>query len=112
MVHFIIPAPVPVMHNQAPIMDPRHQLASMARALNRDLRTSVSFDARTRTYGCKVSEPRRASNGTIVMYTVTEIFGQPDSDSAERYAAANAIHVLSAEATNNMAIPYYSNVHR
>jgi hypothetical protein len=112
MVHFIIPAPVPVMHAQVPTMDPRNHLASMARALNRDIRTSVSFDARSRTYGCRISEPRRTSNGQVVMYTVTEIFGQPDSDTAERHAASTAVHVLSAEATTNMAIPHYSNVYR
>jgi hypothetical protein len=84
----------------------------MARSLNRDIRTSVSFDARSHTYGCRISESRRSSNGQVVMFTVTEIFGQPDSDSAERLAASSAVHVLAAEVTTNMAIPYYSNCYR
>ncbi|KIM33195.1 hypothetical protein M408DRAFT_150527 [Serendipita vermifera MAFF 305830] len=109
MVHYIVPAPVPVIH--APIMDSRHQLASMANALNRRLRTEPSYDPHSRTYGCRISEPRMASNGAPVMVVIAETFGHPNRDVAEVHAASSALHALSANATD-MAISVYGATYR
>lgn len=86
-------------------MDPRQQLTDLAVATGRSLTKAITFDARSQTYGCQISEPRLTTAG-VQPYVIAEVRGQPDRTTAEREACRQAVYSLNVTSVN-VAISQY-----
>ncbi|KAG8754159.1 hypothetical protein FRC14_005322 [Serendipita sp. 396] len=98
---YITPAPVPAtfVPHAAHRMTSKDQLAGLAQAMGRSLSQAVTFDPASQTYGCRISEQRATAQG-VFLYALSEVYGQPDRNTAEQIASAQAMHVLSNEISN------------
>jgi hypothetical protein len=94
------------MTHYAVVVDPRQQLAQLARSLNLAINYQPVLDRTTRLYGCTIFKQALGDHNN--WHAVVSIQGQPSQDYAEVQAATSALSILAA-ATIPMAITHFNN---